>query len=405
MLTLLTNTAFYVVPFLVIITLIVTIHELGHFLTARAFGVAVDRFSIGFGPTLASVRDKWGVEWRIAWLPLGGYVRFSGDDNAASVPDQENLAALRARIIATEGPGRERRYFYFKPLWQRALVVVAGPAANFLLAIALFALLLATFGEVVLRGPISSVSPGSAAAKAGFEAGDLIVAADGNALRGFDDLKQYVTYRQGVRIDFTVERAGRTLHLFATPTGHQEPNPFFGGQDSGGLLGVAPPRTGATVIHYDPISAVGVGAQRTWEATSMTAFVLGRIVTGQVPANQLHGFIGTVRASGAVTKEAVSASPADIGIQALNLLVSMVSLGALLSVTVGIANLLPIPVLDGGHLLFYAYEWVVRRPLSANMQAAGYRLGLALLVCMMLFANWNDLQRLHLFPFLGGHPS
>ena len=404
MLALLTNAAFYVIPFLVIITLIVTIHELGHFLTARAFGVAVDRFSIGFGPTLAAIRDKWGVEWRIAWLPLGGYVRFSGDDNAASVPDQADLAALRSRIIDAEGPGSERRYFYFKPLWQRALVVLAGPAANFLLAIALFALLFGTLGDAVTRGPISKVAPGSAAERAGFLAGDTIIAADGHWMRGFQDLREYVAYRDGVTIDFTVQRGQQVIHLLATPA-LQRTDSIFGGKESGGQLGVWGPDKPPTIIHYNPIEAIGMGVRRTWDAVSTTAFYLGRIVTGHAPANQLHGLIGIVRATGGVAKQAAADAPPNPWLQSLDVAVSMVSLGAVLSVTVGIANLLPIPVLDGGHLLFYAYESVVRRPLSANMQAAGYRLGLALLFGMMLFANWNDLLRQPLFRFLGGHSS
>src|SRR5579863_2213471 len=215
MLALLANAALYIVPFLAIITLIVTIHELGHFLTARALGVAVDRFSIGFGRAILSFKDRWGVEWRVGWLPLGGYVRFAGDENLASIPDAADLKSLRAEIISREGAGAEKRYFYFKPLWERALVVVAGPVANFLLSIALFALLFGTLGEAVTQGPISSVVPGSAAARAGFEAGDLIVAADGHALRGFEDLRQYVYYRDGVTIDFTVNRNGHPIHLLA----------------------------------------------------------------------------------------------------------------------------------------------------------------------------------------------
>src|SRR5580698_7058842 len=148
----LATAAMTVVPFLVVITIIVTIHELGHFLTARAFGVAVDRFSVGFGPTMFAWRDKWGVEWRLAWLPLGGYVRFAGDENAASVPDEDDLDSLKARIIEREGAGAETRYFPFKPLWQRALVVLAGPASNFVLSIALFAMLFCIVGQPVVWG-------------------------------------------------------------------------------------------------------------------------------------------------------------------------------------------------------------------------------------------------------------
>ncbi len=401
MLAFLANASLYVVPFLVIITVIVTIHELGHFLVARSFGVAVDRFSIGFGRAIASFKDRWGVEWRLAWLPLGGYVRFAGDDNAASVPDQDDLDELKARIATREGAGAEKRYFYFKPLWQRALVVLAGPVANFLLAIVLFAVLAGTLGEEVTQGPISTVEPGSAAQQAGFHVGDEIIAADGHSLRGFEDLRQYIAYRDGVTINFAVLRGGQVIHLLATP-GRQQTKSLFGGQESSGLLGVGGPRTRPTIVHYNPVAAIGVGAQRTWDVMGTTSFYLGRVVTGHAPANQLHGFIGIVRASGGVAKQAVDEAPPDLLSQTLGLLINMVNLSALLSITVGLVNLLPIPVLDGGHLLFYAYEGVVRRPLSANIQAAGYRVGLALLVCMMLFANWNDLQRLRVFHFFGG---
>ena len=400
MLAFLANVALYVVPFLVIITLIVTIHELGHFLTARAFGVAVDRFSIGFGRAIASFTDRWGVEWRVGWLPLGGYVRFAGDDNVASVPDQDDLAELRQRIVAREGAGAERRYFFFKPLWQRALVVLAGPVANFALAIVLFALIFGTVGEMITEGPIAQIVPGSAAARAGFQVGDTIVAADGHRIRGFEDLLRYVSYRDGVPIDFTVERAARQLHIEAAPTREQEASPF-GGQQSGGRLGVMLKPQRLRVIHYDPISALGMGAARTWDAVATTGFAFGRLVTGHVGADQLHGIIGTARASGSIAKEAIKEAPGEPALQTLGALVNLIAFCALLSVWVGLVNLVPIPVLDGGHLLFYAYEGVVRRPLSANVQAAGYRLGLALLVGLMLFANVNDLHLEKVVRFLG----
>ena len=188
MLAFLANAALYVVPFLAIITLIVTVHELGHFLVARACGVAVDRFSIGFGRAIASLRDPWGVEWRIAWLPLGGYVRFAGDDNPASVPDQDDLEALRASIVAREGAARVGRYFAFKPLWQRALVVLAGPVTNFVLAIFLFAVLFATVGHPVASTHVEGVKPGSAAAVAGLRKGDVVLAIDGRRLSDLDHL-------------------------------------------------------------------------------------------------------------------------------------------------------------------------------------------------------------------------
>ncbi|HTX50558.1 MAG TPA: M50 family metallopeptidase [Caulobacteraceae bacterium] len=397
-------------PFLVVITLIVAIHELGHFLTARAFGVKVDRFSIGFGPTLAAARDRWGVEWRLAWLPLGGYVRFAGDENAASVPDQEDLKELRAKILADEGAGAEKRYFYFKPLWQRALVVFAGPAANFVLASAIFAILFGVFGDTIWQGPIAKVMPGSAAAAAGFEIGDEIIAADGHRLRGFDsaqgfgDLHEYVAYRNGVPIDFTVERGGQFIHIRATPGAVQETNVFGGGQ-SMGRLGVALSPQTTTILHrsYNPIEAIGLGAARTWDTVEATGLYLGGMFTGRVSPDQLHSVIGTAEASGAITREAIDEGRGDARIAGLGLIIGLANFCALISVTVGLVNLLPIPILDGGHLLFYAYEAVVRRPVSAAVQAAGYRVGLALLACLLLFATGNDLHFERVFHLLGGH--
>jgi regulator of sigma E protease len=397
------------VPFLVVITLIVTIHELGHFLTARAFGVKVDRFSVGFGPTLAAIHDKWGVEWRLAWLPLGGYVRFAGDENAASVPDQEDLKSLRAKILADEGAGAEKQYFYFKPLWQRALVVFAGPAANFVLASVVFAILFATVGDVIGQGPIDKIARGSAADVAGLKVGDENVAADGHRLRGFyslqrlDDLQSYVAYRNGVPIDFTVLRAGRYIHIRATPGGLSEPNLLFGGSQTTGRLGVSLTPQKQTIVHYNPIEALGLGVERTWDTVETTGLYLGGMFTGRVSPSQLHSVIGTAEASGAITKTAFDDGKGDNRILALELAVNLANLCALISVTVGLVNLLPIPVLDGGHLLFYAYEAIVRRPVSAAVQATGYRVGLALLACLLLFATGNDLHFERVFHLLGGH--
>jgi len=397
MMAFLQNAIFYLLPFLFVITVIVTIHELGHFVTARAFGVAIDRFSIGFGRALLSWKDRGGVEWRIGWLPLGGYVRFAGDDNAASIPDQSDLTTLRAAIVKREGLGAEQKYLHFKPLWQRALIVAAGPAANFVLAVVLFSVAFAVFGQPVTTTRVEVV-PAGAAAKAGFQSGDLLLAADGRAMRSFEDVQFYVQFRAGVPIDFTVDRAGRRLHLLARPAAAQEPSPF-GGVETIGRLGLTAPV--GKLQRYGPIEAVGMGVGKTLNVTATTIFYLGRIVSGQVAANQLHSFIGIAHASGAMTKQAVAmAHDAQVS-WAIAIAFVLIQLGALLSVSVGLLNLLPIPVLDGGHLLFYAYEAVARRPLGARVQAAGYRVGLALLVGLMLFAAWNDLQRPRVFHFLG----
>ena len=388
----------WVAPFAVMITTIIVIHELGHFLVARACGVAIDQFSVGFGRALWSRKDRSGVEWRIGWLPLGGYVKFAGDSNAASVPDQTDLTEMRAAIVASEGVGAEKKYLVFKPLWQRALIVLGGPAANFLLAIVIYSIFLGAFGEMVVSTRVDSVTPGGAAAQAGFRAGDVIKAADGRAMGSFLDVQTYVQYRAGVPIDFTVERAGAAIHVTATPGAVREKSPV-GGDQTIGRLGLA--ARGGALKHYGPLEAVERGFSRTAEISETTLYVLGRIVTGQVAFDQLHGVVGIAKLSGSITQDEV----ADARQAGVNPLIAaalvMIQMAGGVSISVGILNLLPIPVLDGGHLMFYAYEFVVRRPPRAAVQAVAFHAGLALLVVLMVLTNWSDLQRLHLFHFLG----
>jgi len=391
------SAAFYL-PFLLVITIIITIHELGHFLTAKAFGVAIDRFSIGFGRAIASWRDRSGVEWRLGWLPLGGYVRFAGDDNAASIPDRADLEALRSEIRAREGVGAERRYLYFKPLWQRTLIVLAGPAANFILAIALFALFFGLFGQPMTSTRIDQVIAGGAAAKAGFKGGDVLLTADGRPLESFEDLQFYVQYRAGVPIAFTVRRAGQVVQLTAAPGSVQETSPF-GGKEAIGMLGLT--ARGGFLKHFGPVGSLVMGAKKTWSVSATTLFYLERIVTGQVGADQLHSFVGIAHASGDITRQAVEAAHTEKVSVVKATFFFLIQLTAFLSVSIGLLNLLPIPILDGGHLIFYGYEAIAKRPAGAGVQAAGYRVGLALLVGLMLFATWNDLQRLRVFQFFG----
>jgi regulator of sigma E protease len=389
---------FSVVPFVVVISLIVTIHELGHFLTAKACGVAIDRFSLGFGSALLKWRDRSGVEWRLGWIPLGGYVKFAGDENVASMPDKTALAELRATIVARDGPGAEQRYLVFKPLWQRCLIVLAGPAANFLLSIVIFAAFFMYFGESVTKPLVRDVVPAEAAARAGFQPGDLIVSADGKPMKTFEEVQFYVQYRSGVPIDFSVERQGRPVNLRVRPDVVQEAS-AFGGVQSVGRLGLLA-QAGA-LEKVAPDQAVQLGISRTYDVAATTLFYLGRIITGQVGADQLHSVVGMVHASGALSDQAVLAAH-DAKVSWLYAEVFFLSqLAAVMSVSIGLLNLLPIPTLDGGHLLFYSYEWLARRPAAAKVQAAGYRAGLALLVGLMLFATWNDVERLRLFRVFG----
>jgi regulator of sigma E protease len=392
----------YLVPFLFVLTLVVTVHELGHFLAARAFGVAIDRFAIGFGRPLLKWRDRRGSDWQIGWIPLGGYVRFSGDENAASVPDKDDLEALKKRIIEVNGVEAVNAYFHFKPLWQRAIVVAAGPIANFLLASALFTVLLTTVGETTRAPLVSAVQPGSAAERAGFKAGDMVVRADGRKINTFQDLERYVVVRGEVPIRFEVDRGGVVLTLQATPTTINDIDEVAGSQKVG-RLGLANQATADQIRHkrYNLVEAIPLGAARTWEVLDTTVYYLGRLVRGQVSAEQLGGPIRIAQASGAIAQAGADGAP-DLGYQLLGSFVALLGLAAVLSVSIGFMNLLPIPVLDGGHLLFYAFEAIARRPLDARVQAAGYRVGLALLMAFMLFATWNDLQRLRAFKFIGG---
>ncbi len=392
----------YTLPFLAVLTVVVTVHEFGHFLVARMCGVAVDRFSIGFGPAIVSRRDRSGVEWRLSWIPLGGYVRFSGDESAASVPDADDLETLRQHVLATEGPVALKRYFHFKPLWQRALVVVAGPAANFILSILIFAALAMFVGHVVIAPRVGAVTPGAPAAAAGFQAGDLIVKADGRSVGDFSDVQQLTVMHAGKPIDFDVLRAGRPVHLTATPTRLSKANASNGLAVGMGYLGLRSSleRSDIRWVRYGPVQALGEGVRQTRDILSLTFTYLGRIVTGQESGDQLSGVLGIAGRTGQAATEATQDAP-DLWTAAVRLAVTLVGMGAFISAAVGFANLLPIPVLDGGHLLFYGYEAIARRPLSANVQAAGYRVGFALLVGLMLFVTWNDLQRFQVFHFIG----
>lgn len=402
MLNILGQILIYVVPFLLVLTLVVTIHELGHYGIARAFGVKIDRFAIGFGRALIKRTDRRGVEWRVGWLPLGGYVKFSGDLDASSVPDQAGLAELKQRITAERGAGAVQEYYHFKPVWQRMLIVAGGPLANFVLAIAIFTILFATFGDQIAPPRVANVLPGSAAAQAGFKPGDLILQANGNAIRRGEDVIRIVTLNSATPVEFVVEREGQRVALTATPV-RTVTEDAIAGQVKVGRIGLEmnSRRDEIRSIRYNPVEAVGAAVGQVGDVLSTTLSYLGRIFTGRESGDLLNGPIGIAKAAGGITTQA-TAGEAPAGLKAANLTLMLIQFAAILSIGIGFINLLPIPVLDGGHLVFYAYEAVARRPVAARVQEAGYRVGLALLACLMLFATWNDLQKLNLFKFLGG---
>ncbi|GAA0637421.1 M50 family metallopeptidase [Brevundimonas lenta] len=392
----------YIVPFLLVLTFIVTIHELGHFLVARAFGVKVDRFSIGFGRSIFSRTDRHGVEWRVAWIPLGGYVKFSGDLDASSVPDQAGLAELKARVVAEHGPGAERDYFHFKPVWQRALIVAAGPVANFVLSLTLLTLLFSIVGEQISAPRVAQVVPDSPAAVAGFQPRDLITAVNGRPVRDRSEVTQTIILSAGDQVTFTVDRAGRDVNLVATPVRKMRDDPIAGRTrvaEVGLLLQAS--QQDYQFRRLNPIEAVGKSTETMVSVVGATFRYIGRIFTGKESGDLLNGPLGIAKAAGGITKQAAAyeAPPAFL---IANVALAWISFAAIVSIGMGIVNLLPIPVLDGGHLVFYGYEAVARRPAPARVQEVGYRVGLALLAGLMLFATWNDLQKLSLFKFLGG---
>ncbi|WP_108659326.1 RIP metalloprotease RseP [Acuticoccus kandeliae] len=367
-----TNAVGYIVPFLFVLGIIIFIHEMGHFLVARWCGVAVDAFSIGFGPEIFGKVDRHGTRWRLSAIPLGGYVKFAGDENAASVPDREAIAQM--------SEAERRSSFYLKPLWQRAAIVAAGPFANFLLAIAIFAIFFMVDGRPMADAVVSSVEPESPAAAAGFEPGDVILSIDGSTVRDFSVVQRRVASAAGVPLQFTVDRGGDIVQLTATPEMREMTDPF-GNPYSSGVLGVRR-EVGAEGIPREtlgPIQAVVAGVGETWYITTRTVEVVAGIITGTQSASQLGGPIRVAQVSGEV---------AGLGIAAL------FSLAAMLSVSIGLINLLPIPMLDGGHLLFYAIEGVRGRPLSERAQDVGFRIGLALVLLLMGFATFNDIVHL-----------
>jgi regulator of sigma E protease len=362
----------YIVPFLFVLSLVVFFHELGHFLIARWCGVRILVFSIGFGPEIVGFNDRRGTRWKIAAIPLGGYVKFFGDDSAASTPDTARLAAM--------DESEKSQSFVGQSVAKRAAIVVAGPMANFLLAIVIFAGVFMLYGKQTMSARVDSVQDGSAAAAAGFQPGDLVTAIDGKAIADFADMQRAVSESAGQALQITVKRGDAERILTATPT-LSEDKDIFGNVRRIGLLGIRR-STAPEDLKFQPVSppeAVWMGAQETWFVIDRTLSYLGGVVVGREAANQLGGPIRIAEMSGQV---------ATLGF------VALIHLAAVLSVSIGLLNLFPIPLLDGGHLLFYAVEALRGRPLSERAQEVGFRIGLAIVLMLMIFATFNDIVHL-----------
>jgi regulator of sigma E protease len=345
------------IAFAVVLGVLVFVHELGHYLAARWRGVHVDAFAIGFGRPLLRWTDRHGTEWRIGWIPLGGYVKLHGQETPEEVSPEQRAAWRRGET------------FHEKPVGSRAIVVAAGPVANFLLAVLLFAGLFATVGKPVGGTSVGAVAEGSVAARAGLRAGDEILALDGERVLRFEQVQRHIQPRAGQPVELRLLRDGAEVRVTATPESRQGPD--------GTAVGVLGIQGGATRFErLDPASAVVAGARQTASVTWMTLAGIGEMITGERSAKELGGPIRIAEISG---------EAASLG------LVPLVNLMALLSVSLGLLNLFPIPILDGGHLVFYAAEAVRGRPLPPKAQEYGFRAGFALLVTLFLFASWNDI--------------
>lgn len=441
---------FWVLPFLFVLTVVVFFHELGHFLVARWCGVSVQTFSIGFGREIFGFYDSKGTRWRIAWIPLGGYVKFVDDENIASLPDRDKLEHMT--------PEQRSGTFHDKPLPARAAVVAAGPIANFILAIVIFAAMFTLVGER-FTSPVLDVTARSVAEEAGFRTGDEVISINGDPVESFEDVHRIISTNVARELDFTLRRNGGEAEVSVVPQSDSAadilglrrytpaevdqvepgspadkagfrpgdvvtridgaPIETFGqmqdavGSSPGESLSILVLRDGAQVEltatpekriltgpggetvekgllgirrdampgdgvwkRYDPLTAIWMGAERTWFVIATTMTYLYDVVTGRQDADQLGGPIRIAKVSGEVAKAGF---------------LPLINLAALLSVSIGLLNLFPIPMLDGGHLLYYAIEGLRGRPLSERAQEIGFRIGLALVLMLMIWATRNDL--------------
>jgi regulator of sigma E protease len=362
----------YIVPFIIVMNAIVFFHELGHYLVGRWCGVKIEAFSLGFGPELLAWVDKAGTRWRLALFPLGGYVKFLGDANPASGQDEQVLAGV--------DPAERSRTLAAQPVYSRAAIVAAGPAANFILAMVLFTGLFLAFGQSVHNARIGIVEPGSPAADAGFLVGDLVTAIDGQKITTFQQLQHAVVLNTGLDITFGVDRKGQSLTLTAAPQVMLVDQGVLGKRRIG-HLGLGSTRDPADVTY----ERCGITQCVAWAGgqvsfiTRATLAYIGGLFAGRESIDQMSGMVGMTQITGAIAKISF---------------LELINLAALFSVSVGLMNLFPVPLLDGGHLMFYLIEAVTRRPVSERIQQYGMRVGIALVGSLMIFTTAHDILRL-----------
>ena len=358
----------YLVPFLLVLSVVVFVHEYGHYWVARRNGVRIETFSIGFGPELFGRNDRHGTRWKFSLVPLGGYVKMLGDADAAS-------ATIDTRHA------KDPDSFPAKSVWQRMAIVFAGPAANFIFAIVVLAALFATVGRPFTPAEVGAVQPDSPAAAAGLLPGDRITAVDGAGVASFEDLQGIVRDKAGVPLRVTLDRSGESLDVTLTPA-LNEITDRFGNTHRLGLIGVS--RASVEYRRSNPFAAVGEAASETLRMVTGTLHALGEMVVGSRGTEELGGPLRIAQMSGQIAQDGF---------------VPALWFTAVLSINLGLINLFPIPMLDGGHLAMYGIEAARGRPLTERSQEIAFRFGLAMVLSLMVFATWNDLVHMKVVEF------
>ncbi|MBI1273907.1 MAG: RIP metalloprotease RseP [Alphaproteobacteria bacterium] len=366
----------YFIPFVVVLTVVVFVHEYGHYWVARRCGVKIETFSIGFGPELFGWTDSHGTRWKFSAVPLGGYVKMFGDADPASTPD----AAVKTMTDTEKSVA-----FYHKSVNRRAAIVFAGPAANYIFAIIVLAFLFALAGQPFTPPVAGDVLAGEPAAKAGMQKGDRVLAIDGSPIERFEDIQRIISVAQGQPVSLKVLRGEAEISIKLTPA-ITKVKDHFGNEHTAGRIGLA--STTVEIKKLPPGEALIGAARETWHMTAVTLKALGQMIAGTRDSEELGGVLRIAKMSGDVASQKSSAS--------------FFWFVAVLSINLGLINLFPVPLLDGGHLLFYAAEKLRGRPLSDRLQEAGARVGLALVLSLMLFATWNDLVQLQVVSYLKG---
>lgn len=364
----------YVVPFLVLLTVLVFVHELGHYSIARWCGVRVEVFSIGFGPELFGFTASSGTRWKVSAIPLGGYVKMFGENQPAGERnDAKSRLSEEQRSVS----------FHHKPLGQRAAIVFAGPFANYLFAIIILAAMFTFYGQPTSPTNVGKVLPNSAAEKAGFQPGDIIRSIDGAEIERFQEIQQKVRIAPGETLIVTVERTGRRMDLTVIPevVDHTD---RFGNKQRIGRLGIQGTATEQVMVRYDPVTSTWKAVVESVVLTKSIFKAVGQIITGARGTDELGGPLRIAKVTGDLYQ---------VGID------WVLTLAAILSLNLALINLFPIPMLDGGHLMFYAFEAIRGRPLGERVQEYGFRIGIALVLALMVFVTWNDLVELHVIDF------